>query len=99
MSGDEYPKLDFGLLEEDLFQFICEIDEVHFLSIGRVYKHMGKLVKVEVASNESNLNYQENYLIQCVKDKIKHLDKDKYTLREYKVIKEVLSELLEQMES
>ena len=94
----EYSELDFGKLEEELFQFVCELDERKLLSIGKIYKHMGKFVNIEVASNESNFNYQENYQIQCVKDKIKHLDKDKYTPSQYKAIEEVLEELLWQME-
>lgn len=94
----DYPKINFSNLERLIKECVADVQLSKGVSSGFIATHENCLVEIQVAKSEYWLHYNEIYPVECVRDKIKHLDKDKYSDNEYKVIQEVLMELLKQIE-
>ena len=94
----EYPKINFNKLERSIKECVADVQLSKGVSSGFIATHENCLVEIQVAKSEYWLHYNEIYPIECVRDKLKHLDRDKYSDTEYNIIQKILIELLEQME-
>ena len=89
---------DFNITDK-LDELINDLNNSGTIGAGQIFKYKDKFVDIEVAKSEYWLKYESIYIIECIKDKIKHFNESHdFTKEQFEAVDIILEELLEQVE-